>query len=546
MEIGSLIRGDRILKRLSSITSEKRVFLVQRESTAELFVLKILKNGTISEEIKIGKELGSKCPYLVGVFEVLNDVGSDKDTHVLMEYCDGGTLMERINKNSPPVDEEIYTFIYEAASAIEMLHKDGIIHRDVNPENFFLIKAGGFRLAGYGGARVVDFAPMLTMTSAGTPGYTSPEILGGERVYSNKVDIYSFGVTLLHFITGKHPFSYDNGTFNINRAVSGKPIDAVLKHPHPCVQMALRMVAVDPACRPTASEILSGVFGLPLLAPYHTLCRENARLRALLEAAEGSGTVVRHVQTHAQSQGVVPKKTNAKAALDTVKASATTAPSAPSSSSAQPRANAPHQVPAVPYTHEDNPAFRANPKGGFTITRAPTGFSSVTFTTEKYEDRTVLLSALVTQGVWRWTVEITYGTVGSSQLFIGAAAADVLNTCDTSYLGSPKGTWSFAPWRFGTGDLGSKLFGVKNDNSIPTSETCVPNGSLVTVEVNTEARTLSFFVGERKVPRAVSNVHTRLHLGISGRNKPSFTNVSFRRLPAATQSPVQCTFYEPS
>lgn len=304
--------------------------------------------------------------------------------------------------------------------------------------------------------------------------------------------------------------------------------------------MALRLVAVDPASRPTASDILSGVFGLPLLAPYHTLCRENARLRALLEAAEGSGTVLRHAQTQAQSQCVVPKKTNAKAALDTVKASTTPAPSSPSSPSAQPRAN------AVPYTHEDNPAFRANPKSGFTVTRAPTGFSSVTFTTEKYEDRTVFLSALVTQGVWRWTVEITYGTVGSSQLFIGAAAADILNTCDTSYLGSPKGTWSFAPWRFGTGDLGSKLFGVKNDTSIPTSETCVPDGSLVTVEVNTEARTLSFFVGERKVPRVVSNVHTRLHFGISGRNKPSFTNVSFRRLPAATQSPVQCTFYEPS
>lgn len=76
------------------------------------------------------------------------------------------------------------------------------------------------------------------------------------RLYGNKADIYSFGVTLLHFIIGKHPFSNDNGQINILRMATGRPIDAALKHPHPHAKLALRMIELDPNARPSAADIL--------------------------------------------------------------------------------------------------------------------------------------------------------------------------------------------------------------------------------------------------------------------------------------------------
>lgn len=278
----------------------KSVFVVSKNSD-EKYVMKILEGGLVNDEIKIGLTLGKQCPYLVRVFEVFsNDDEEDGELYMIMEYCDGGDLSKRIQKNIPPSDLEIYRFVFEGAQAIDTLHKNNIIHRDIKPGNFLLLKNGGFKLADYGVARILSLIPSFnTMTRAGSEGYVCPEILNGEKTYTMKADIFSFGVTLLEFMLGWHPFSNSNRMINTQSILSGTPIDAARNHPHPCAQLALRMLSLNPAARPNAADILAA--SLPLLMPLHALVLENIRLKEDVARLERESAIIKTSTTTAAS-----------------------------------------------------------------------------------------------------------------------------------------------------------------------------------------------------------------------------------------------------
>lgn len=254
---------------LKRFVPQKSVFLVTRKSNGEKLVLKIIVGGTMNDEIKIGMEIGSECNYLVSIVQIIADVSMTKSVNILMEYCDGGDLSERIKKNKPATEAEIYRFMYEGAVSIQTLHKRKIIHRDIKPENFFLTKTGGFKLGDYSVACILDSTSLATMTRAGTPGYTSPEILNGEKLYTYKVDIYSFGVTALELITGRHPFKNEGGAYVMRSIIMGEPSTEVAKHPHPFAQLALRMIQLDPHARPDIEDVLGLQFAV--LGPIHSL-----------------------------------------------------------------------------------------------------------------------------------------------------------------------------------------------------------------------------------------------------------------------------------
>jgi serine/threonine protein kinase len=83
------------------------------------------------------------------------------------------------------------------------IHSKGIIHRDLKPENILLDSEGRVRIADFGCSRL--FEPGITLSSAGTPLYMAPEIIGGH--YDGKVDVYSFGLILYEIIVEDGLFS---------------------------------------------------------------------------------------------------------------------------------------------------------------------------------------------------------------------------------------------------------------------------------------------------------------------------------------------------
>jgi serine/threonine protein kinase len=160
----------------------------------------------------------------------LYDIGTQGGTEFLvMEYLEGQTLAERLQKGALPVDQAL-KFGTEIAEALEKAHEQGIIHRDLKPANIMLTKAGA-KLMDFGLAKpklaiasqaAGPFTPstptmnLASLTSAasqltqkgsivGTFQYMAPEVLQGAEADARS-DLFSFGCVLYEMITGRRAF----------------------------------------------------------------------------------------------------------------------------------------------------------------------------------------------------------------------------------------------------------------------------------------------------------------------------------------------------
>lgn len=183
-------------------------------------------------------------------------------------------------------------------------------------------------------------------------------------------------------------------------------------------------------------------------------------------------------------------------------------------------------------------SLRPNPKGSCTLTESDTGnHPKCEFAYDCEHVRTVFLNQRISKGVWRWTVQIEYGTEPFSEFWLGSCQCSSASRFDDYSLGRMFRTASYDFWR-DRGILYSRLYGALGAWEIPEEETPVPNGALVAVEVNIDDRTMSFFVNQIKVRRAVSCIHFPLFLGVTGFHGPAFTSVSLCRRVVPTPSGV--------
>ncbi|MBR3994427.1 MAG: Stk1 family PASTA domain-containing Ser/Thr kinase [Clostridia bacterium] len=142
-------------------------------------------------------------PNIVSVHDVSLD-GPDK--YIVMEYIDGITLKEYLDKNTRLEWREAVHFIKQVLNALSHAHEKGIIHRDIKPENVMLLKDGSIKVIDFGIAKLPD-SKSLTITdkAIGTVNYISPEQASGSAS-SEKSDIYSTGIMLYELVTGQLPF----------------------------------------------------------------------------------------------------------------------------------------------------------------------------------------------------------------------------------------------------------------------------------------------------------------------------------------------------
>lgn len=142
------------------------------------------------------------------------DVGKTGDTHYLvMEYVKGRTVYDDIVEKGRYDEPEALRIAVQIVSALEHAHKAGLIHRDVKPKNIMLTRAGQAKLADMGLARAVsdcEIAQAEKGKAYGTPYYISPEQIRGQTNIDFRADIYSFGATFYHMVTGQVPFGGAN------------------------------------------------------------------------------------------------------------------------------------------------------------------------------------------------------------------------------------------------------------------------------------------------------------------------------------------------
>ena len=143
-------------------------------------------------------------PNIVPIY----DVGEDGDMHyIVMEYIEGKTLKKYIQEHSPLSPARTVHIMKQLTSALAHAHDNGIIHRDIKPQNLLVNQDGNVKITDFGIATTLS-ATSYTQTNSviGTVHYLSPEQARG-GIATNQSDIYALGIVMYELLTGELPFS---------------------------------------------------------------------------------------------------------------------------------------------------------------------------------------------------------------------------------------------------------------------------------------------------------------------------------------------------
>jgi tetratricopeptide (TPR) repeat protein len=203
--------------------------------------------------------------------------------YYVMPYVTGETLRARLLRERRLTLEDACGFCADVAEALDFAHRSRVVHRDVKPENIFVV-AGRAVLADFGIARVADdeadaaesvtSAHQLTTAGfvVGTPAYLSPEQATGSEL-DGRSDLYSLGCVLYELLTGQPPFS-GGAVAVIGQHVAGTPTplsDHDIRVSDAVADLTARLLAKAPAERPaTAGEVASALRAAP-----HTVSRSQ-------------------------------------------------------------------------------------------------------------------------------------------------------------------------------------------------------------------------------------------------------------------------------
>lgn len=208
LEIGTFL-GDRyeILELIGS-GGMADVYKAKCHKLNRFVAIKVLKSEFSSDSVFVSKfkaeaqaAAGLMHPNIVNVY----DVGEENRMYYfVMELVEGITLKHYIEKKIRLTAKEAVSIAIQVSMGIEAAHNNGIIHRDIKPQNIIISKEGKVKVADFGIAKAAT-SNTVTSHAMGSVHYTSPEQARGG--YSDaKSDIYSIGITLFEMITGHVPF----------------------------------------------------------------------------------------------------------------------------------------------------------------------------------------------------------------------------------------------------------------------------------------------------------------------------------------------------
>ena len=204
------------------------VFKARHAKLNRVVALKMIQAGghaVLNDTIRFLAEAEAvaviKHPHVVQLFDYGEHQGRP---YMALEFCDGGSFAQRLQKGAPLSPFEAAVFLEKIASGVAAAHNLGIIHRDLKPANV-LLDSGEPKVSDFGLAKRGGGAD-LTHTGAimGTPHYMAPEQAGGGTKYVGPpADVWSLGVILFQTLTGKRPFHADSTEGILSRVLLDEP-----------------------------------------------------------------------------------------------------------------------------------------------------------------------------------------------------------------------------------------------------------------------------------------------------------------------------------
>jgi serine/threonine protein kinase len=207
-------------------------------------------------------------PNAVHVFD--SGITPEGIAYLVMELLRGHSLAEELKVGKLPTLRRCASILARVCDVLELAHKNGILHRDIKPDNVFLHRAEGateeeVKVVDFGIAKLMGVEPGrlagLTGTGAlvGTPSYMAPERFTGAG-YDTRSDVYSLGVTLFEALTGSLPFPHEGRpAFDILlRQLTAAPLELTVLNalvPTDAARVVMRCLSKDPEARPTLPEL---------------------------------------------------------------------------------------------------------------------------------------------------------------------------------------------------------------------------------------------------------------------------------------------------
>ena len=200
-------------------------------------------------------------PFVLGYVDSFSHKGH---LCIVTDYCESGDLYCRLKSSKSYWREDaILDMFAQICLALDYVHDQKVLHRDLKTQNVFLHRNGTIKLGDFGIARQMD-APMdMAMTVIGTPYYMSPELMEG-KAYGYKSDVWALGCVLYELATLKHAFDANDMNGLVMKIVRGRVLPVPMHYSPELRALICKLLSKRSADRPTVKRVLE----TPVLAKH--------------------------------------------------------------------------------------------------------------------------------------------------------------------------------------------------------------------------------------------------------------------------------------
>jgi len=233
------------------LDEEVAIKTLRRELVADETLIERFK-----QEIRLARKISHRNVVRTHDFGVWGGVH-----YLTMEYVEGITVRDLVDSRGQLGVSASLAIGAQLADALAVAHEQGVVHRDIKPQNLLLDPDGVLKVMDFGVARLAEYQSTLTEAGlvVGTPAYMSPEQLLGEAI-DGRSDLYSAGVVLYECLTGGLPFDAATPVSLIAKLLHEEPrspIDVNVDVPPALAGLIVQLLAKQPAQRPPSAQDLA-------------------------------------------------------------------------------------------------------------------------------------------------------------------------------------------------------------------------------------------------------------------------------------------------